>query len=341
MLLLDSLFQRRCSKHFGKLIGVVKAAVSEGLKLLDLSGMASEDRDEVAALPFFRARLRSRLLSHLSIAKTIENDTVGANKCLSEAAAELSMYSSVHLGGSWARVLWHQAEVAIQSAYAETEGGMPEGRLFSSYCREVRKMAIMGKPPEELREMIAGAEKWRRVLAKLRDVSVALEQAEAALVTRRRNVWWTTCLFQRRLALIEMELWVTAKERGRPIPVLGLEYAPRGTNTLADEMLDNTQRMVRLDSYRLAAAVQAYAYSALAFRVRLELDNAVERMSERQEDMKKRLTRALEHLREVHSARNGPKTAGDLPLSESVNRYVYDVIQTAESILKRVNAILY
>ena len=66
-------------------------------------------------------------------------------------------------------------------------------------------------------------EALRMVNARTRDALRYLDRAEPLLRERRRNVWWTTWYFERRMRAISLLLWASVNEKGTPIPFLGLE----------------------------------------------------------------------------------------------------------------------
>jgi hypothetical protein len=143
----------------------------------------------------------------------------------------------------------------------------------------------------------------RRVRASLADALRSLSTAEQILVNRRRNVWWTTWFFQRKMQAIAMSVWASSFETKSPIPFLGLEFAPRKTPTEADILLVDSLRMIRVDAYRLATIIDEYRSVAVALHVRLLLDISSIRLPERQRRMHNDLTGAIVSLKKVLDAR--------------------------------------
>lgn len=134
----------------------------------------------------------------------------------------------------------------------------------------------------------------------VQDAVAYLMRAETILLARRRSVWWSTWYFQRRLKTISMSIWATLFDQ-TPIPIVGVEAAPRGTLTLADRILEQAQRMIRVDAYRLATVLEEYANCARAYYTRMLLDPSVvaDRMHSRQLDMRANIIQASDRLRKV------------------------------------------
>jgi hypothetical protein len=147
----------------------------------------------------------------------------------------------------------------------------------------------------------------RSVKSLVQDGLSFLDRAERILSMRRRNVWWMTWFFQRKLKVIAMTAWATVLEKGTPIPYLGLEAAPRDCPTTADYILENTQRMIRIDAYRFATVVEAYASCVKALSMRIYLEGPPIALAERQSEMIGRLASATARLRQVFADR----VAGD------------------------------
>lgn len=178
------------------------------------------------------------------------------------------------------------------------------------------------------------------------DAITFLTRAESILLTGRRSVWWTTWFFHRRMRTIAMSIWATVCERESPIPVVGLEEAPRGTPTLADSLLENSLRMIRVDSYRLATIIREYASCAHAYHTRLVLDHSAEdeRSHCRQLTMRANLIRALERLELVSDLRNEgqrddaaksqetPRQKSNKAVDTRITKYLNDVQEYARRV---------
>ena len=110
-----------------------------------------------------------------------------------------------------------------------------------------------------------------------------------------------------------MSVWATVLEEGTPIPFLGLEAAPRDCPTTADASWRDSQRMIRIDAYRLATVVEAYVRCVKGFFMRIYLEQPSALFAERQSDMIGRLGDATSRLEEVldERQRNYAKTKAD------------------------------
>lgn len=179
---------------------------------------------------------------------------------------------------------------------------------FGMMCRtlEVRELKLgWGEQGKELRDEFCGVdEALRRAKSLVTDSLRFLNRAEPVLRARRRNVWWTTWFFERRLRAVALSVWASVFETDAPIPFLGLEAAMRKTDTIADTLLEDAIRMIRVDAYRLATIVDAYASCAKALQIRLILDRKTVRLKERQLWMHEKLVGALKALDDVEKRRN-------------------------------------
>jgi hypothetical protein len=181
-----------------------------------------------------------------------------------------------------------------------------------------------------------------RAKALVHDAIRFLTRGEQVLYNRRRNVWWTTWFFQRKLMAVAMSVWATVPERGTPIPFLGLEAAPRKTPTMADAVLEDAIRMSRVDAYRLATIIDEYTSCACALHLRLMLDPGARRLPERQTAMTSSLAAAIARLAEVQLARqewredvsgkagSREKVDKDAKVDKEIEDYIEAVIQRAK-----------
>jgi hypothetical protein len=116
-----------------------------------------------------------------------------------------------------------------------------------------------------------------------------------------------------------------------------------------DNLLEDAIRMIRVDSYRLATVVDAYASCAKAFQLRLALDNEVQPMPDRLDQVKGNLKSAIEALGVVRNRRIGLDQLGkalkdvvpeyrekDLP-DQMVIAYVDKVIKHSTVIFHTLN----
>ena len=222
---------------------------------------------------------------------------------------------------------------------------------FAQLCRtlELRKSKdSWGEQGEDLRIAFLGeGDKWvsrvdkalRRAKSLVTDSMRFLNRAEPVLRDRRRNVWWTTWFFERRLRAVAMSVWASVFEINTPIPFLGLEAAMRTTDTIADTLLEDAIRMIRVDAYRLATIVDAYASCAKALQTRLILDKQTARLPKRQESMHQALIKALKALEDVEKRRNhldSKEWKTDGCMDKNVELYVKAVWRRTEIIAEQV-----
>lgn len=294
---------------------------------------------------------RSRLLMHRSICHAKRRSWDAAMSLLVDAEASLAIFDSRRLGTDHAVIDLHRAEVQLLKA---TAIHLDSNRTFKdlSDCfvlnasdslvwQDKGNAMRSAHLTANLRQMEKLERGMRQAKATVQDALRFFTRAEEQLSSRRRNVRWTTWYFQRKLSAIAMCIWATVHEQGTPIPFLGLEAAPRSTLTIADSLLEDAIRMIRVDPFRLARTIHEYADCARALHFRLMLDSAAPRLPERQSDMHGRLIRALARLNEVLGARTqwmelsgaGPRSmdgerlgnlAEDAQLDGAVGRYIED-----------------
>ncbi len=291
------------------------------------------------------ASLRMRLLTHRSVVEARHGDDVEALRFLNTAEAELQMVDPHRRSNAVAIVELHRAEVEIEAARVSRLSSVDDTITFEKYYRQLRGYAD-GSPVEPLdrnAEVLAAiyeGDRWNNVSARLRTALGHLAVAEEALLSRRKNVWWSTWLFQRQLKVIELQLWATVGVRdGSAIPFIGLEAAPRRTMTRADTLLENTCRMVRLDVYRLATVVETYAYCVWAVHLRIIGDRAAEAIPGRQEEMRRCLEIALLRLRELRKMRreaDGIVPEGDVRMEATLDKDVAAYLQRVDGIVEKV-----
>jgi hypothetical protein len=228
------------------------------------------------------------------------------------------------------------------------EGPENPSMSFAEMCRTLELAQLNSSRGEDLlghfltsdRKLKAEvAEALRRAKSLVIDSMRFLNRAEPVLRDRRRNVWWTTWFFERRLRAVALSVWASVFESDTPIPFLGLEAAMRKTDTIADTLLEDAIRMIRVDAYRLATIVDAYASCTKALQTRLILDTKTVRLKERQLWMYKNLIDALKALVEVKERRNSLdsetwKTHGCM--DTHIELYVQVVQQRAKMIADQV-----
>lgn len=167
------------------------------------------------------------------------------------------------------------------------------------------KSEYFGEGHEGNTGKLADSLSYVRALAE--DAMRFLDRAEIVLRQRRRNVWWTTWYFERKLRTIATLVWCSILETEKPIPFLGLEAAMRKTETIADILLTDAIRMIRVDCYRLATVIEAYALCIRGLQLRLMWDHCTPRLPGRLSAMCERLAFAL---KELGAAMNRRKNTG-------------------------------
>lgn len=242
----------------------------------------------------------------------------------------------------------HQAE-SVPIRNVKKDSHEPSPMSFGEMCRILEARVLeqgWDKQGQDVRNEIRGkGDKWgsdvdrglRRAKSLVTDSIRFLNRAEPVLRARRRNVWWTTWFFERRLRAIGLSVWASVFEIDTPIPFLGLEAAMRKTDTEADTLLEDAIRMIRVDAYRLASIVDAYASCVKALQTRLVLHTSVP-LKERQKAMHASLGNALKALGEVEKRRNrvAKKWKRNGGMDAKIKRYVKEVKQRTEKIAKQL-----
>lgn len=275
-------------------------------------------------------KVRARLLCHLSVVSHIKGDQ-GSARHLESAESGLSVRQSAQNGLTWATVHLHKMELALESAFQHKGAGM----AFGEFMQKVVQIGIAPVSTTEVRSLILDAiekdakqESWGAVRGYLARAWNHLQHVEQALLARRRNVWWMTWAFQRRMKLISAEIYCRLGVQGSALPVVGIESMPAGYQTAVEQLLKNSLRMVRHDSYRLATIVDAYAAIALGYFVAMLLDRQIERIPHRQQQMCESLIDAISELERIHAERSHFEAT----LSPGVQSYVASVVTRGMSI---------
>ncbi|MFN7934736.1 MAG: hypothetical protein U0R19_15505 [Bryobacteraceae bacterium] len=314
---------------------------------------------------------KSRLLMHQSVcaARRVQLDSEGkvallqhAMSLLGDAEASLRIGDSRRHRPDMAMIELHRAEARLREADACIVEGVDKV-CFAGVCRrleEIDNTSVRKGRTFKIEEFCVNGSldglsqaqgQLRRVRSLVLDGLRFLGRAEPVLRERRRNVWWTTWFFERRLRAISMSVWASILEVDTPIPFLGLESVVQGAPTTADVLLDDAIRMIRVDAYRLATIVDSYGSCARAFQLRLILEGSEtvavgrqERMQEeriRQRSMGQKLQDAVGVLEGVYSRRKeippGVKQ-GDYnhELDAAVKKYVEIVLTRSERIVQKL-----
>lgn len=251
---------------------------------------------------------------------------------LGDAEAWLKASDVRRAGPDLALIELHRAEARLREAAGMSvilRNGRPMS--FTILCRQLGKVRLrslwheQGKSLRNEYRSVSDGPVLTQINALARDAMRFLDRAEPVLRERRRNVWWTTWFFERKLRAIAMRIWATVFEKNTPIPYVGLEASMRKSETIADVLLTDAIRMIRVDVYRLATIIDAYASSAKALQVRLLLDSQAERLPYRRELMMTKLRDACEELERVRKRRTGQSRGSNnalLDLDKPVLEYV-------------------
>lgn len=298
-----------------------------------------------------------RLLTHQSICAALKSnlsphkptDLTGIlNKAmglLSDSEASLRISDSRRYRAELGMVELHRAEARLHAAEG-VEIEKPSW-TFGAMFRALGRISCEGVDwdnhstlkkfrDDDKKVLQSVSDALRRAKSLVTDGMRFLDRAEPVLRERRRNVWWTTWFFEKRLQLIGMAVWASVFEVRVPIPFLDLESAAAGTQSIADALLENAIRMTSVDAYRLATAVDAYASCAKALQFRLKLEGT-SRLIFRQAEMSSNLLNALNELRLAVERRDAglePKHQMD----REVRTYIKEVTQRAEKIYKELIA---
>lgn len=250
-----------------------------------------------------RQRLETQHAQTLAFLRDFEK----AHRRLNEAEAALNESGQGPHSMERAIIELHRADVLTHQAVVEQAAGQPDasgqaidfsaglslfGRFRAGLLQPLKSPTLtLPTLVEHLRtvtgKLAGGAEaanRARAIFAKslsfVDDAWQTLSRAEPVLRPSRKNVWWTTWFFELKLKLVELRLFATLPEYalgddapGTPprLPQLGLEFAPYGTLTLPERLLDSTQRIVRLDLFRMARVLESYANCLLALALSREL----------------------------------------------------------------------
>ncbi len=241
-------------------------------------------------------------------------DLISVMGLLGDAEASLRISDPRRQRSELGIVELHRAEARLRKAEAveicKREGEPFLFYLMCRYLEDERPEVSKREQRQRLRKEwgFGNGDPLLRVRSLVADGLRFLDRAEPILRERRRNVWWTTWFFERYLRLIAMSIWASVWEDSTPIPFLGMEAAAYGTASVADELLDNSLRMISVDAYRLATVIDAYASCAKALQVRLILEQNPPELNFRRVEMHSKLDKAIRELSEVEKRRNDSAT---------------------------------
>ncbi|QDV50022.1 SIR2 family protein [Gimesia fumaroli] len=285
---------------------------------------------------------RQMMETQMSTIYGIQNDWHKAHECLDRALGLTSNLGAADSLLNSGIIELHRAQLFLLHARSLGNGIIPETRrnllrLLHRVARGNYSRGLEGlkKSEQEIIDYLKDAKKywkkkgikkpskatpeekkkWKTDLSSgrrlLEDAEASLKKAELALVQKRKNVWWSTWLFELQAKVVEYRLLFSIHERVHhlawksqedlrdlitstragivPIPDFGSNSSPRSEPTILDEALENTLRMVRLDLVRLSRVVESYAFCHWALSVLIQLSPDLEWLPTRQEMMRKAL----------------------------------------------------
>jgi hypothetical protein len=309
------------------------------------SADASGDGRDIARANWCDIRLmmhRSLLLAQLQSSRKPPRypDPMGV---LSEAEALLRSSDPHRSEADMALINLYRAEVQLSSAVrVKVLDGLTVDGVAQRFCKTVQAKKF-GEARSESTTLVNLARDARdktpaAANARVQDCLEFLNRAEPVLRRRRRNVWWTTWFFERKLRVIAYSISLSLllsspsdDASAGPIPFLGLEAAVRATDTEADRIFNDALRMIRTDAYRLATVVDAYGacvkslYAALLIRG--------EDLSIRRHTMLKNLGDGLVWLKDVCARRERQNGVNPSAMDADVERYIKHVQQTTGDML--------
>jgi len=247
----------------------------------------------------------TRLLMHRSVVEC-RHRVLGSNTphvldamgILGDAEAKMRVSDARRSRSELAMIDLHRADAKIcEAEYAKlpvrSRGTIPLSRLIEEFegLEGSEFAAAVGE---------VDTKALARAGALVADGMRFLNRAEPVLRDRRRNVWWTTWFFERKIRAIALSVAVSAFDSGTPIPFLGLEAAMRATETEADRLLGDAVRMIRVDSYRLSSVLTVYVSCIQALHTRLRADAC--KKGEKELALPRRRAQMLNNLRYAHTA---------------------------------------
>lgn len=279
----------RRSEKARKSIDIIKKHIDFGLKLaaeIRNRDHSSDSHSTISAnwcegrLLMHKSVCASRLvqLDHSSESEVPQN----AMALLGDVEAGLRISDPRRRRSELSMIELHRADARLRQAESVQiyEGVEKNSMSFAQMYRALEIWPLednINRGEELLTKFLGEDDKWeadvhkalRRAKSLVTDSLRFLNRAEPVLRARRRNVWWTTWFFERRLRAVALSVWASVFEFATPIPFLGLEAAMRKTDTIADTLLKDAIRMIRVDAYRLATIIDAYASCAKALHTRL------------------------------------------------------------------------
>ncbi len=354
--LLSTLAHRLSLERAGATLGIkvdpelIKSLLDSGLAILERCDAFDVTHDSNHAAS--AAWCRSRMLIHsaiLGVAESPDKWPQGV-RLLNDAEACLHAEPIRRRNADLAIVECYRAELFLLRAGGHS--GFPSSLFSSDHKVTVRdtigaatwtnwqerclNWRVEGK---QYRNQLTGSKSvphLRAARALVDDAIRFLDRADAALLKTRKNINWITWSMQRRIQAIGMSVWLSlADPPGATIPFIGYDSAARSSSTIADEILSQCLRLVRMDCYRLATVVDAYATCMVGLHVRLVCDSTHPRMAARQRDMFRNFDNARQRLNQLYSRRKAWSSDKYWQADASISDLLTDARNTSGRDLQR------
>lgn len=288
---------------------------------------------------------KSRLLMHAGIAAlrepSLKKYSRHAMSLMGDAAACLQSASPLRARADLALIELRRAEIRLYESSTKHILSLGEFEPWTYGC-------CVGDRTDEAEQRLhiaqaqlkanleTGRAALREIAARATDAMRFLSRAEPILRERRRNVWWTTWYFDRKLRAMAMILWTSVLDPNGPIPFLGLEDTVRLADTEADNLLNDAVRMIRVDGYRLASVILSYASCARALDLRIKVDRQSINLPERLKRMRHYLELAVRQLKQMKDLRMkvtvSPKEGMDMKAKKLIEEVLTRALEIKNSL---------
>jgi len=226
---------------------------------------------------------RQRLIVQHALTHAFHRDYRKAHARLNDAEAKLNLAGALPDALERGIIELHRAEVLTQEAVHRDRS---EGEGLTDLC-DFRYSVLKwfnrnflgdGKCPVLTRawDEIEFKQEWsttlRGPLSNIDDAWQTLIRGERCLRRNRKNVWWTTWNFELQIKLVELQMFAAllslraeaqTADRIALLPFIGPEAAAYGVPTIAERLIDNTDRMIRLDLFRMARVIESFGHCYL------------------------------------------------------------------------------
>jgi hypothetical protein len=256
-----------------------EAALLCATKGLEFAERVQNTGEKLTASRLDAHELKARLLMLAAVASLSREDRDESHRnalaFLGDAEACLEFMSPDRARADLALIELRRAETCLHHASRQSFGTPGAGfedftySLLTNADQASARQEAMLRADNKNELQAKDRAALRIVHARSRDALRFLDRAQPILRERRRNVFWSTWYFERRLRAISLLLWAAVMEPDglASIPYLGLEAAMYGTETEPDRLLEDALRMIRVDSYRAAMVSLTYASCAFALYI--------------------------------------------------------------------------